>query len=376
MQSGHCYPLKAYFLITSFHQFTFILGRAKMIQTDLIDYLHIHHQGLELIMSIKISDVAKLAGVSTATVSHVINETRFVAGETKSRVLEAIHTLGYTPNASARMLKTGKTRLIGLVIPDLANQFFSTIGQQLEDRVRKGGYCLIIANTKETCEIEREHLKMLTSGIVDGIALASTVRQYADIQNFIPDRFPCVLFDRYLKNCAHDSVTISSAQAMRNATMALIERGHRKIGYIAGLSNISTTNERLSAFCKTLEQNGLPVQQELIQHGDSISARTSASVDRLVEQNCTAIVTSNSLMSVQASYRLSSLGIGIGHDIDLLAYKDYEFYNTFLSHCDLIVQPVMEFGNYIADTLIERIESPNAPLKEKVLTSYFQPKPV
>lgn len=327
-------------------------------------------------MRVKISDVAKRAGVSTATVSHVINKTRFVSDETNRRVQDAVQALGYTPNASARMLKTGKTKLIGFVIPDLSNQFFSTIGQQVEDKIRRSGNCLIIANTKETCAIEREHLKTLTSGIVDGIVLASAAGQYDEIRDCIPDRFPCVFFDRYLKNCMHDCVTISSAQAMRDAATALIERGHTKIGYIAGLSNISTTNERLFAFCETMEQNGLPVPPSLIRYGDSISARTCAAVDRLLEQNCTAIVTSNSLMSVQASYRLSSRGIRIGHDIDLLAYKDYEFYNAFLSHCDLIVQPVIEFGNQIADAILERIASPDAPLKERVLTGYFQPKTV
>lgn len=327
-------------------------------------------------MRVKISDVAKRAGVSTATVSHVINKTRFVSDETNRRVQDAVQALGYTPNASARMLKTGKTRLIGFVIPDLSNQFFSTIGQQVEDKIRRSGNCLIIANTKETCAIEREHLKTLTSGIVDGIVLASAAGQYDEIRDCIPDRFPCVFFDRYLKHCMHDCVTISSAQAMWDAATALIERGHTKIGYIAGLSNISTTNERLFAFCETMEQNGLPVPPSLIQYGDSISARTCAAVDRLLEQNCTAIVTSNSLMSVQASYRLSSLGIRTGHDIDLLAYKDYEFYNAFLSHCDLIVQPVIEFGNQIADAIMERIASPDAPLKERVLTGYFQPKTI
>lgn len=325
-------------------------------------------------MKVKISDVAKHAGVSTATVSHVINNTRFVSEATKRQVLESIKALEYTPNASARMLKTGKTCLIGLIIPDLSNQFFSTISQQVEDRIRKSGNFLIIANTKETCSIEQEHLKILTSGIADGIALASTAHQYSDIESYLPDRFPCVFFDRYLKNCPHDSITISSAQAMRDATAALIARGHTKIGYVAGLSNISTTNERLSMFCKTMEQHGLPIQQDLIQHGDSISARTCTAIDRLLEQKCTAIITSNSLMSVQASYRLSSLGISIGSEIDLVAYKDYEFYNTFLSHCDLIVQPVAEFGDFIADTLLDRIASPDTPQKERILTSYFQPK--
>ena len=286
---------------------------------------------------------------------------------------EAIIALDYTPNASARMLKTGKKRLIGIVVPDISNQFFSTIVQQVEDIVGRNGNSLIIADTKETCSIEQAHLKNL-AGIADGIILASTAKQYADIQDYIPDGFPCVLFDRYLKGCVHDTITISSSQAMRNATAALIERGHKKIGYVAGLSNISTTNERLSAFCETLKKHGLSVDDNLIQHGDSISNRTNTAIDLLLDQKCTAIITSNNLMSVQASYRLSSLGISIGRDIDLLVYKDYEFYNSFLSHCDMIIQPVIEFGDTIAKTILDRIENPDAPLKERLLTSVFQSK--
>ena len=327
-------------------------------------------------MGVKISDVAKHAEVSTATVSHVVNQTRFVSDETQRRVQAAIKELGYTPNATARTLKTGKTHMIGIVIPDIANQFFSSIVQQVEDVVGRSGNCLVIANTKETYTIEQTHLRNLTAGITDGIILASAAESYTDIQDYIPRGFPCVLFDRKLKGGAHDTVTISSAQAMRNATAALIERGHRKIGYVSGLSNISTTNERLLAFTETLEKYGLPVEPGTIQHGDSISLKTSAAIDTLLAQKCTAIVTSNNLMSVQASYRLSSLGINIGHDIDLLVYKDYEFYNSFLSHCDMIVQPVIEFGNAIGEAILERIEHPDAPLKERVLTSVFQTKTI
>lgn len=325
-------------------------------------------------MSVKISDVAQRAGVSTATVSHVVNKTRFVSDEMQRRVQAAIAELGYTPNASARTLKTGKTHMIGIVIPDIANQFFSSIVQQVEDVVGKSGNCLVIANTKETFAIEQTHLRNLTAGITDGIILASTAESYADIQDLIPQGFPCVLFDRTLRGSACDTVTISSAQAMRNATAALIERGHKRIGYVSGLSNISTTNERLTAFCETIERYGLTVEPGMIQHGDSISLRTSAAIDALLAEKCTAIVTSNNLMSVQASYRLSSLGIEIGRDIDLLVYKDYEFYNSFLSHCDMIVQPVIEFGNAIGEAILERIEHPGAPLKERVLTSVFQTK--
>ena len=123
-----------------------------------------------------------------------------------------------------------------------------------------------------------------------------------------------------------------------------------------------------------MQRFGLSTQDACIQHGDSISLRTNTAVDHLLAQKCTAIITSNSLMSVQASYHLSSLGLTVGKDMDLVAYKDYEFYNSFLSHCDVIVQPVMEFGDAIGSAILERIANPSSPLRERVLTSAFQPK--
>lgn len=325
-------------------------------------------------MAVTISDVAKRAGVSTATVSHVINNTRVVAQETTGRVLSAIEALGYKPNAFARTLKTGKTDMIGFIVPDISNLFFATIIQQVEEILGSRGKNLIIVNTKETASIEQAHLKNLTSGITDGLIIASSAASYSAIAPFIPPRFPCVFFDRYLKSCQHDSITISSYQAMRSATAALIARGHQKIGYIAGVPNISTTSERLSAFCDAMRAHGREVDGDLILHGDSISSQTAEAIDQLLAKKCTAIIASNNLMSVQASYRLSSLGITIGQDIDLLVYKDYEFYNAFLASCDTIVQPVLEFGNVIGEAILERIVSPDTPIKERVLTSVFQPK--
>ena len=329
----------------------------------------------EWIMSVTIADVAKCAGVSTATVSHVINNTRTVSKETSERVLETINQLGFTRNASARTLKTGKTDMIGLVVPDISNLYFATIIQQVEEILGRQGKNLIITNTKETLSIEQVQLKNLTSGIVDGLIIASAAENYAMIESCIPSRFPCVFIDRNVQGCQHDALIIASYQAMHNAVMSLIERGHRRIGYIAGVSNISTTRERLRAYCDTLQSQGLPVDEELILYGNSISARVVAAIDQLLERRCTAIVVSNNLMSVQAAYQLSARGITVGQDMDLVVYKDYEFYSTVLANCDMIVQPVMEFGNAIGDAILERIAHPEASIKERILTSVFQPKP-
>lgn len=329
-------------------------------------------------MAVTILEVAKYAGVSTATVSHVINKTRNVSKETAQRVFDAIDALGYTPNASARTLKTGKTDMIGFIVPDISNLYYATIIQQVEEVLGKHGKNLIIVNTKETSSIELSHLKNLTSGITDGVIIAPASANFDALQSLIPQRFPCISIDRKPLGCQIDSITISSYQAIRDATATLINRGHQRIGYIAGVPNISTTRDRLAAFCDTLEKYGLKVDPELIIHGDSIVARTVNAVDKLVEKNCTAILTSNSMMSEIAVYRLTALGISVGSEIDLLAFKEtfpsHEVYNPLLSNCDMIIQPVLEFGKMVGERILERIANPDAPIKEFVLTSVYQPK--
>ena len=121
-------------------------------------------------MKVTISDVARLAGVSTATVSHTINSTRYVSGETKEKVYRAIAELGYTPDASARSFRTGKKKTIGFIVPDISNKFFATMIESVENYLSAHGYHLIIANTKENPEREETNIRLLSAGLVDGAA--------------------------------------------------------------------------------------------------------------------------------------------------------------------------------------------------------------
>ena len=126
-------------------------------------------------MKVTISDVAKLAGVSTATVSHTINNTRYVSNETKEKVYRAIAELGYTPDASARSFRTGKKKIIGFIVPDIANKFFATMIESVEKYLSANGYQLIIANTRENMDREETNIRLLTAGLVDGLLVASTM---------------------------------------------------------------------------------------------------------------------------------------------------------------------------------------------------------
>ena len=325
-------------------------------------------------MTIRISDVAARAAVSTATVSHVINNTRKVTEETKEKVWQAIQELGYSPNVSARNLKTGRTRMIGLIIPDISNLFFAMVARQIENILGKQDYNLIIMNSDENLSKEISHIQHITSGLVDGLIIASAAQDYAQLDNHIPANFPCVFFDRRLIGNPHESVLVSSDVAMQQGVSALLSRGHKRIGYIAGLQGISTTEDRLQSFKNALQNLDAEFDPRLVQYGNSIDSTTFASIGALIKEKCTAIVVSNNLMSAQAVYKLASMGLKVGEDVDLLTYKDYEYYSYDLTQCDMIVQPINQLGGIIGKGILDRIQRDDVMAREIVLVSSFQPR--
>lgn len=159
-------------------------------------------------------DVARHAGVSVATVSHVINNTRFVSPDTKARVLKSIQELDYSPDATARSFKTGRRNLIGFVVPDIANSFFATIIEESESVIARKGFRLIVVNTKETKQREADHLRALTSGVVDGLIVASTMENYLEFSQNISSSLPIVFIDRSLEGSLCDTIMIQNYNAV------------------------------------------------------------------------------------------------------------------------------------------------------------------
>ena len=186
-------------------------------------------------MKVTISDVAKLAGVSTATVSHTINNTRYVSNETKEKVYRAIEELGYTPDASARSFRTGKKKIIGFIVPDIANKFFATMIESVEKYLSANGYQLIIANTRENMDREETNIRLLTAGLVDGLLVASTMDDFQRFDALIPAGFPVVLVDRIFETKKYSSVCVSNFQPIYRSVCRLAGKGDQRIGIIGGL---------------------------------------------------------------------------------------------------------------------------------------------
>jgi LacI family transcriptional regulator len=327
-------------------------------------------------MKVTISDVARLAGVSTATVSHTINNTRYVSDETKEKVYQAIAELGYTPDASARSFRTGKKKTVGFIVPDISNKFFGTLIEAVENHLSAHGYHLIIANTKENAQREETNVRLLTAGLVDGLLVASTMDDFDRFDRMIPAGFPVVLVDRTFETKKYSSVCVSNFQPIYRSVCRLVAKQAKRIGIIGSLPRLSSTQERISAYREAVADCGLPQDEALIRYSDSENSVQSC-LDALLEQRCDAVVVCQGLMASETVIYLLQKGLKLAEDIDLVSFVDYDydsnFYELYSRKMDCIVQPVEELGKAAGEQILQRIEDPEAPIFEKVLTSAYRP---
>ena len=356
-------------------------------------------------MKVTISDVARLAGVSTATVSHTINSTRYVSGETKEKVYRAIAELGYTPDASARSFRTGKKKTIGFIVPDISNKFFATMIESVENYLSAHGYHLIIANTKENPEREETNIRLLSAGLVDGLLIASTMEDFSRFESLIPAGFPVVLVDRTFDTKRFPSVSVSNFQPIYRSVCRLAGKGDKRIGMIGGLPRLSSTKERIAAYqeavadcalgmakkfvlsavpvkevaasmdSRSVADCGLPQDDLLIRYGNSMENSAQSCLDELLEQKCDALVVAQGLMASETVIYLHKKGLKLGEDIDLVTFVDYDSDINYLysKQMDCIIQPVEKLGETAGELILRRIETPDAPAFEQVLTSTYQP---
>lgn len=321
---------------------------------------------------VSIKDVARHAGVSPATVSYVSNNTKQISPETTERVRESIRILGYKPNSIARSFKTGKKQLIAFVVPDIANAFFATLIEEVETVLASEGYKLIIQNTKETKKRELDNINVASSGLVDGFIIASTLKDYHELNNVLPPSMPAIFIDRILPNCPNDSISVNCYDATCEGITHLINKGDKKIGYITGLAHISTTKERLLAYETTMKAHDL-YDEKLIHIGNSMSHCVNQHLTSLLEYGCTAIVIANNIMATEAMIQMIESGISPGKDINLLGFKDSNQAQYGLQYMNLVCQPTAELGRLAGERMLERLADSSIPVRHDVLNARFIP---
>ena len=319
---------------------------------------------------ITIQDVAVLADVSSATVSHVFNKTRYVSPEKVEKVLNAAKALRYTPNSYAKSFRTGKKNLIGFIVPDISNRFFATIIEAVETTLSTQGYRLVVANTKETPSRELEHLSYFCSGVVDGLLISSTLKSFDEINHYLTPSLPVLFVDRKFEDAPYCSATITSTSATYQVTIELIRSGHRQIGYVAGLPHLSTTNNRIQGYLAALKDAHIEVQDSWIAYGNSMEKSAEECVETLVKQNCTAILISNGTMSLDTANYLYRHYNSSDKKIDAVYFSD-DYVLEMAPSFATITQPSFELGKNAAEQILRLIDAPDQAINHIILSSTF-----
>ena len=269
-------------------------------------------------------DVAARSGVSTATVSHIINNTRPVSDELRERVLAAIRELDYRPYGLARSLRRRTSRTVGVLVPDNTNPYFAEMARLLEDHFFAQGYNVIICNTEQDPSKEEVYLDLLLEKAVDGIVFVSTGNDPEAIDKLNRGTTPCVLVDRDIDSLAVDRVLSDNLAGAYEATRYLLELGHRRVACISGPQGLASTTDRLRGYQRAMAEAGLA---ERVVHGDfQIESGRAALVELMSSgDRPTAVFSSNDLMALGAINAAAAAGIRIPDELSVVGFDDIAF---------------------------------------------------
>ena len=306
-----------------------------------------------------ITEVAKRASVSIATVSNVIRGTKRVSPVLQERVQAAIRELDYSPNAIARGLKVKQTRMLGMVLPDITNPFFPGIIRGAEDTAFDRDYFLVTANTDEQIGRERRLLAALRSYRADGILLASAPgSDVSHIRRTIQSGVSVVFLDRPVSGVEADAVLLDNVRGARECVRHLLQFGHRRIAIITGPLTLQNARERLQGYEEALRESDVPVDSALILEGDYRLESGHRLAKQLLNErsDLSALFVCNGVMTVGVLNAFEEAGVQCPRDLSLATFDDLTLDHSSHSHLTSVVQPSYEMGSRAATLLIDRIE--------------------
>lgn len=304
-----------------------------------------------------IKDIAKAASVSITTVSRALNGNYPVSAEVQQRVRKAVRELGYRPNAVARSLRSNRTNLIALVVPDLSNLFFMEAAKGLEREIAADGYNLVVAGSDGKAEKERQLLESLLEKRIDALVIASSDSKIDSIQRFLELRVPVVQIDRVLDGLETNQVGWDNNEASRRITRELIDAGHTEIGIV----NVSLKNrngqERYHGFMQAMEESGLPVEEEWVSPSNFDAESAYKWVRGLLAcpDHPTALFCANNIVLSGTLKACAELGLQIGRDISLVSFGMVDSYFGLRVTC--MYQDSCEMGHQAGLLLRQLLQS-------------------
>jgi LacI family transcriptional regulator len=302
-------------------------------------------------------DVARLAGVSTSTVSAILNNSVPVSPEKRTRVLEAMTALDYHPDVIARSLKTGRSNAIGVVVPDITNAFYPELVRGVEAAAQLSGHSVLLCDSNEDPQVEERHLAALFSRRVDGVLLACCVGSTA-YDAMIRRRFPVVFVDRLPATATEGTVSSDNVGAGYIGAKHLIEIGHRRIAMVAGHLGLSPHRDRLEGFRKAMQESHVPILDEYMITGYVQNQDGLIAGHRLLDlpNPPSAIMVSNNKLLLGILEALEERKIFVPQQLSLLGLDDHIWNRYFSPSMTAIAQSTHEMGKQSFDLLLQIID--------------------
>ncbi len=323
---------------------------------------------------VNINDIAKLANVSPMTVSRVINNSVLVKEETRKKVQKIIDELNYIPNKLAQnMVKQKGTSVLGLIIPDISNQFYTSVARGVEDIARKSNFTLILCNHDDDESKEYDYVCTLMSSRVDGfLVIPSGDRGKKSFRLLTQSNFPVVMIDRQPKGFSFDYVGGDSINSASKLIAHFAQLGHSRIGFINGPKHISTARDRLTGYKQGLKSVNLPFESELVFEGNSFAAEiANLALDKFLKlpDPPTAILAANNFIALGFIRAARNLKLHVPNHFSLACFDRFENMDLISPTLTMAVQPAYNFGSIATQLLLERLEGKNVEKNRKIILS-------
>lgn len=315
-----------------------------------------------------INDVAMRAGVSKTTVSHVINNTRFVEEDTKLRVLRVISEIGFYPSLAARSLTTNRTGIIGFIVSDATNTFFGDVLRGIEDVLEPKNYSILVCSTDEILERENHYIDLLLRQRVDGIIAAATSQKWEALNQANVQHTPVIFLDRTYEDLEGPYIGVNNSQGAFAGTKYLIECGHTKIAILAGFQRLSTMKERLAGFRHALQEHSIDLPDEwVVESPLGVDSGREATLKILSLPNRpSALFVNNNLLLLGTLLAIQDLDLHCPEDISLVGFDDHPWSVVSDPPITVVKQPSRRLGQVAAETMLSLVNG-KQPLEKRII---------
>ena len=313
--------------------------------------------------SLSIKDIAVAAGVSITTVSFIINgkaRDKSISEAVIKKVEKIIAEKGYKPNQIARSLRTGNSNIIGLIIEDISNSFFSRIARLIEDKAYKKGYKIIYSSTENNVEKAKDLINMFKSRKVDAYIISPIKGLEEDIQHLIADNKPVILFDRNLPDLDTNYVGADHFKATYQSVESFIKQGKKKISLVTTDIDVEQITERLAGYEKALADHGMVYNENLVLkvHFNQEEKETMAQMEKLFQsKEIDAVLFATNYLAISGLKVLKKMGKQVGNDFGVIAYDDHEVFELHTPGISAVQQPLEEIAETVIQLILSQLSS-------------------